>query len=279
MITVLVCTRGRSDLLAGCVASIAADLGPDDELLVVAHGDGSTAALAAPLRSRARILEAPRGGKSRQLNQGLRCASSDIVVLTDDDCQVEPGWLVAMAAPFADPLVGAAFGAVSGLSSVRDRPQQPVPPGPAPEVTWDYANGAAMAVRRSAAYDIGGFDERLGPGAPVHGEEHDLVLRLQEAGWGVRVAGAPAVHHLGWRSEAETRQNLLTYSAGAGAFLGTALRRSPRRSARLAARRVRYQASLWRHHRVEGRWFGPATTVAFVRGLARGVLLRPRRFL
>jgi GT2 family glycosyltransferase len=218
-------------------------------------------------------------GKSRQINDGIRRPTHELVVLTDDDCRVDPSWVAAMCAPFEDATVGAVFGGVDGLSGVREAPPQRPLPGPAPEVTWDYANGAAMAVRRSAVVAIGGFDERLGPGAPVHGEEHDLVLRLQEAGWTVRVAAAPIVEHLEWRDPAETRQNLLVYSRGAGAFLGAALRRAPRRWGRTVLRRGRYQATLWGHRQSEGPWFGPATTLAFVRGLVRGLLLRPRRFL
>ena len=168
-------------------------------------------------------------------------------------------------------------GPVRGLSGVRSVDVPPLAPGAPPAVTWEYANGAAMAVRRRAVLDLGGFDERLGPGAPVHGEEHDLVLRLQEAGWQARIADAPPVRHLDWRDEPETRRNLLVYSRGAGAFLGAALRRAPRRNARLLVRRARYQASLWRHADAEGAAFGATTTWAFVRGLARGLLLRPMR--
>jgi hypothetical protein len=105
------------------------------------------------------------------------------------------------------------------------------------------------------------------------------VLRLQEAGWAVEIADAPAVQHLEWRDDAETRSNLLVYSRGAGAFLGAALRRAPRRWARTSVRRAKYQLSLWRHHDEAGWSFGPATSLAFARGLARGLLLRPKRFL
>jgi hypothetical protein len=136
-----------------------------------------------------------------------------------------------------------------------------------------------MAVRRRAAIEVGGFDERLGPGAPLHGEEHDMVLRLQEAGWLVHIADAPPVEHLDWRSEQETRRNLLVYSRGAGAFVGAALRRAPRRWSRTAVRRTKYQASLWRHGASEGRSFGPATSWAYARGLVRGLLLKPKRFI
>ncbi|MDP1821506.1 MAG: glycosyltransferase [Acidimicrobiales bacterium] len=276
---VLVCTRGRPELLGDCLASIDAAMGGDDELLVV-EADGAHAAdLVATLRHPARHLAAPRPGKSRQLNLGLREARHPLVVMTDDDCRVATGWVAAMAAPFADPGVGVVFGNVSGLSGVRGVEVALLAEGDPPAVTWAYANGAAMAVRRKAALAIGGFDERLGPGAPVHGEEHDLVLRLQEAGWAVRIAAAPTVEHLEWRDEAATRVNLVVYSRGAGAFVGLALRRHPLGSARLLVRRSRYQASLWRHTAAEGRSFGPVTTMAFLGGLLHGVVRGPRRFV
>ncbi len=273
--SVLVCTRGRPELLGTALASIDAALGPEDELRVVEADGAAAAGAVARLRGPARHLVAPRPGKSRQLNLGLRAAARPVVVMTDDDCEVDAGWVQAMAAPFDDPAVGAVFGDVVGLSGVRGVDVPPLAPGQPPAVTWEYANGAAMALRREAVLALGGFDERLGPGAPLHGEEHDLVLRLQDAGWSVRIADAPPVRHLDWRDEGATRRNLLVYSRGAGAFVGAALRRSPRAGARLLARRARYQASLWRHAGAEGPTFGPATTAAFVQGLARGLTLRP----
>jgi GT2 family glycosyltransferase len=279
VLTALVCTKDRPALLRDCLASLVADLPPGGELLVVVHGDAADAEEVRALGLATAVLHDGERGKSRQLNVGLAAAAHDVVVLTDDDCRVAPGWLAAMAAPLDDPAVGATFGFVRGLSGVQGADLQPEPPGPAPAVTWRYANGAAMAVRRRAALAIGGFDERLGPGAPVHGEEHDLVLRLQEAGWGIVIADAPPVGHVDWRSDAETRQNLLVYSKGAGAFVGAALRRDPRRWARTGLRRTRYQLTLWRHGRVEGWSFGPATTWAYLTGVVHGLRLRPERFL
>jgi glycosyltransferase involved in cell wall biosynthesis len=273
--SVLVCTRGRPELLRTALESVAAALDERDELLVVEADGAGAADLVHGLSPAARHLVAARAGKSRQLNQGLRAASRPIVVMTDDDCRVAPGWVAAMAAPFADPSVGAVFGNVAGLSGLAEDPPPPLPPGLPPAVTWEYANGAAMAVRRSAALALGGFDERLGPGAPVHGEEHDLVLRLLDAGWQVRIADAPAVEHLEWRDPAATRENLLVYSRGAGAFVGLAVRRHPRAGLRLLARRARYQATLWRRARAEGWGFGPASTAAFARGLLHGLRLKP----
>ena len=205
-VAVLVCTRGRPHLLEDCLRSVLGSTPSDGEVVLVESG-----ASRSPLRDvgddpRLRHLLVHRPGKSRQLNEGIRAMTQGVVVITDDDCRVDPAWVDAMRDPFDDPEVGAVFGPVDGLSGVRGAAVQRPRPGPAPLVTWDYANGAAMAVRRAAVVAVGGFDERLGPGAPVHGEEHDLVLRLQEAGWTVRVAAAPIVEHLEWRDLAETRR-------------------------------------------------------------------------
>ena len=229
MTTVLVCTRDRATLLARCVDALRRDMAADDQLVVVDAGD------------------VPVPGKSRQLNAGLRMATSDVVVITDDDCLVPEGWLAAMAAAVTTDGVAAAFGPVRGLStSAHAAPPRAVPPGPAPVATWEYAHGAAMAVRRDAVLAIGGFDESLGPGAPAHGEEHDLALRLQEAGHVVVVAAAPPVEHIGWRSPEEDAANVLVYERGAGAVVGRAVRRAPRQQWRYAALRLRYQAQRFR---------------------------------
>lgn len=279
-LSVIVCTRDRPGLLGECLRSISASMeGLDAELVVVEAGDSGASQALAALGVPTRLLTGGREGKSRQLNDGIRASDGGLLVLTDDDCRVDPAWLRSMVSPFADPSIGLVVGNVRGLSSVAGDPPPVVPPGPPPRCTWDYLNGAAMAVRRSAVVGVGGFDERLGPGAPLHGEEHDLALRLFEAGWGAWMAEAPAVEHLDWRDEQERSDNLLVYSRGAGAFLGAAVRRDAVRWWRLLLTRVRYQLELWRAWRDEGLAFGPRTTVAFARGVARGVLLRPVQFI
>ena len=279
-ISVIVCTRDRPAFLAECLRSVAAAMrGLDAELVVVEVGDSGAEAAVEALGVPTRLLTGGRAGKSRQLNDGIRASDGEVLVLTDDDCRVEPGWLRAMVQPFDDPDVGLVVSNVRGLSAVTDDLPPLVPPGPPPLVTWEYLNGAGMAVRRSAAVGVGGFDERLGPGAPLHGEEHDLALRLFEAGWRAWVAAAAPVEHLDWRDDQERTRNLLVYSRGAGAFLGAALRRDPARWARLVLARARYQLELWRAWRREGPAFGPATSLAFASGLLRGLLLRPVRFI
>jgi GT2 family glycosyltransferase len=132
-----------------------------------------------------------------------------------------------------------------------------------------------MALRRRAVLDVGGFDERLGPGAPAHGEEHDMVLRLREREWRVVFVNAPPVQHLEWRRDEEQRCNALVYERGGGAFVGAALRRSPRSGGQLLKQRLLYQ---WMLINADRR-FGLRGLVAFAGGLLYGVRLKERDWI
>lgn len=283
--SVVLATLDRSDLLEDCLRSLAADLAAGDELIVIDAGaDEAAAAMLAAATERAGP-DAPAGvylrspaGKSRQLNAGARAAHGEVLLFTDDDVRIPPGWSDAMVRAFEDPSVGIAFGSVKGLSHAPGA-RAPVagPPGEAPRITYAYAHGAAMAVRASALRAVGGFDERLGPGAKAYGEEHDLVLRLREAGWRVVIADAPTAEHLEWRDDHAELRTALVYERGAGAFVGSAIRRNPRHGARQLLWRLRYLGRVWRGP--SGRRFALRAATAFAGGVAYGIRLRPRRFL
>lgn len=274
--TVVVATKDRPEFLSECLRSIASAITDCDELVVAESGDSQAAAAAIGLDRDVTHVQVDRAGKSRQLNAALVRSANPVVLFTDDDCRVPATWADTMAAAFEDPAVAIAFGPVVGLTHVPGgAPAVGPPPGEAPFVTWTYAHGASLAVRRSALVEVGGFDERLGPGAPAHGEEHDLLLRLRERGWKAVIASAPPVQHLEWRNEREQLANVLVYERGSGAFLGAALRRSPRAALPLIKHRLRYQLALFAERRQRGWTFGPRTLAAFVGGLLYGVRLRP----
>lgn len=270
-------TVGRESFLPDCVRSVAAALGPDDELIVVeAVSDSAGQALAALGPGSWRSLRVDRPGKSRQLNAGIEAARGEVIAVTDDDCRVAEDWLDRMVEPFSEPDVGIAFGPVRGLSEIPGRAASPPDhlPGPAPPAVWRFAHGPALAVRAAAAAEVGGFDERLGPGAPVHGEEADLVLRLTARGWRCWLADAPVVEHLEWRSEDEDARNRLVFERGAGAWLGAAFRRQPLRALELLRLRLRYQLGLFRSH--GGRAHARAALIVFGSGLATGLRMKPK---
>jgi glycosyltransferase involved in cell wall biosynthesis len=267
----IVCTRGRAALLPDCLRSLAGALTEGDELIVVESGSsgaGDAITALGTVAPRTVHLHVDRPGKCHQLNLGIRAAKSDLLLLTDDDVRVEPSWPDEMTACFDDPTVGIACGRVRGLTMAPgfDRPAA-VAAGEAPFETWTFAHGAAMAVRTAAAWDAGGFDERLGPGAPAVGEDHDFLLRVRERGWRVMVAAAQPVQHLDWRTEDQERRNAVGYERGGGAVVGAALRRSLQTGWPLLKHRLAYQRMLLR----ADRRFGSRGLVAFTGGLLYGV--------
>lgn len=278
--TVVVCTHDRPELLLDCLASIASSMAPGDELIVAESGDSSAAGAVSGLGVAARLISSADPAKSAKLNSAVRQATTAVIIVTDDDCRVADGWIPAMAGAVAQSGVGIAFGPVEGLDAAPGGAAAArLPPGPAPIENWNFAHGASMAVRTDAVRDVGGFDERLGPGRPTHGEEADLVVRLAARGWGCVVADAPAVTHLPWRDDRARLDNLLVYERGAGAWLGAGLRRDPRGIAKLFVLRLWHQFGLWRDRGSRGPWFGPRTTVAFLAGVLRGLTYRPRRWI
>lgn len=277
--TALVCTKDRSSLLEGCLSALASSLGGEDELIVVESGESGAAAALAGLGSSGpawRCIGSDRAGKSHQLNLGIRAAKGELLVLTDDDVRVERSWVDQMVEPFANPSVGLVCGRVHGMSRAPgfDRPHQ-VPNGTAPFETWTFAHGAAMAVRTEAAWQAGGFDERLGPGRNAVGEDHDFLLRVRERGWGIVVSSAPTAVHVDWRSPEANRANAVAYERGGGAIVGAAIRRRAPERWRLLERRLAYQRSLFRVNRR----FAGAGLVAFAGGLLYGLALPPRTWL
>lgn len=89
---------------------------PREKLRILVISDGSTdrtREIAARYAARGvDLLETPRGGKCRALNAGLALAVSPIVVFTDVRQRLEKRSLRLLLENFADPVVGAASGAL-----------------------------------------------------------------------------------------------------------------------------------------------------------------------
>jgi GT2 family glycosyltransferase len=208
-LAVAVCTRDRPQQLARTLEALRRERTPEIELLVV---DQSARPLAGA--DGVRVLADGGRGLSRARNLALRATSAPWLAFVDDDCRPEPGW-------------GAAL-----LDELRAHPEAAmvcprVDPGPLPagdyvEVTTFPVERAALrrgrrahparlgfgvccVVRRDVALALGGWDERLGPGAPGFPAADDMdfnfrLLRAGHAGW--VTPRARAVHDQ-WRTAAE----------------------------------------------------------------------------
>ena len=79
-----------------------------DELLVAHEGIGprDQARLTRAAGRAVRFVEVPPGtGYYEAKNRGFAASTAQVVVFGDADCWPEPGWLEALARPFADPAV------------------------------------------------------------------------------------------------------------------------------------------------------------------------------
>jgi cellulose synthase/poly-beta-1,6-N-acetylglucosamine synthase-like glycosyltransferase len=83
-------------------------------LQVIVLSDGSTDATARIARQYAdrgiQVVELPHGGKPAALNEGMRLATGEILVLTDVRQVLEPNSIREIVACFADPTTGAVSG-------------------------------------------------------------------------------------------------------------------------------------------------------------------------
>jgi glycosyltransferase involved in cell wall biosynthesis len=236
-LSVLVPTRGRPDLAGACVRALLAQNHPSFEVVVCDQSqDGATARAlqqADDGSGRLRRVAVEGVGRSRALNAGLPHTRGAWVVLTDDDCTPEPGWLSAL-----DATCAAAGPRAAVLGPVRPGP---VAPGMAvPPATLDdpepvdhagrldrdliYPN---VAVPREAFAALGGFDERMSVGTPLPGgEDNDFGYRLLRAGWRILYRPGPGVVHHAWRTPEARLRLKRDYGVGQGAFYAKHLARA-----------------------------------------------------
>jgi glycosyltransferase involved in cell wall biosynthesis len=218
-VTVILCSYNRCGDLAGALESVAASQMPSSvawEVLVVDNNstDQTREVIEGFCRKYPgifRYLLEPTPGKSYALNAGIANARGDVLVFTDDDVTMEPGWLENLTAPFQG-------GECAGTAG-RTLPAQKftVPPW-LPDNHWDswagilcaYFDlgdnpcellrppyGANMAFRKSLFEKHGGFRLDLGPrpGNQIRNEDTELGRRLLAAGERLRYVPTAVVYH------------------------------------------------------------------------------------
>jgi GT2 family glycosyltransferase len=234
-LSVVISTRNRGAAVVGCVRSLLRDPDPDFEVLVIDQSDDDSTGIA--LRA---AFDDPRLSHRRShgrglavgRNDGTRLSRSALVGMTDDDCEVDPGWIAEIRRAFENPHIGLLFG------SVRPGPHD----GslgfiPACVVARLFVGarlrdkvhldgmGACMAFRRDLWDSLNGFDEVLGAGARFHsGEETDFCLRALLAGRAVCVTPLVGVVHHGFRPSTEAQGLAHAYWYGTGAVFSKLLR-------------------------------------------------------
>ncbi len=227
--SLIVCSRNRPQLLAEAIASILAGTQVPDELIIVDQSDTASPALAALKSERGcdiRYVWTRSVGLSRANNTGIAAARHEVLVFTHDDVWVERAWFetIVRAALDAGPR-GVVTGQVKPTAARTPggfAPSAKVDDAPAVyagRLNVDVLYPLNMALPRSAFAEVGGFDERLGPGTPFPGaEDSDLGFRLLEAGYRIHYVPAAVIYHRAWRTARDYLPLRWAYGCARGAF-------------------------------------------------------------
>lgn len=212
-VSVLVASRNRRELLAELLRSLdVAAAAAEAAVQVIVADNGSTDETPAMLRQWSAAepervaVRVDEPGKARALNRALASSTAPLLAFVDDDEVVAPEWvrgLVAFCA--AHPEYDAGVGSVLPPPSFQD-------PVLRERLDWyrtiaffdggavvrdmDTLYGGNMVLRRRVFDVVGGFDERLGPGAQGGWEDIDLAQRLQRAGFRIGYMPGAAVYHV-----------------------------------------------------------------------------------
>jgi GT2 family glycosyltransferase len=212
MLSVIIPNWNGLRLLPTCLSGLRAQTFRDFETLVVDNGstDGSREFLACEFPE-ARVLALETNhGFAPAVNEGIRAARGEVVVLLNNDTEADPHWLAEIARALDEnPRAGMVacklrlFDQRDHLHSAGDFCRVDGIPGN--RGVWEQdrgqyddargvfgACGGAAAYRKTMLAEIGGFDEALGS----YCEDVDLNWRVRLAGYEVAYAPGAIVYHM-----------------------------------------------------------------------------------
>jgi glycosyltransferase involved in cell wall biosynthesis len=243
LISVVICTRDRPQLLQRCLDSFRALDYPSFEIIVVDNAPTSAATerlvAECTTHQRIRYVREDRPGLDWARNRGIEEAQSDIIAFTDDDVRVDPGWLRGIARAFADPNTVLVTGLVvpaelateaqvvfedwcggMGKGSLPSSFRRDELPFARQLGSHHLGVGANMAFRRDWVIRIGGFDTALDVGTPAHGAgDLDIFERCIMSGDVARYEPTAMVWHYHRRDMRALRRQITDYGRAFGVFL------------------------------------------------------------
>jgi len=275
-VSVVIPTIGRVELLRACLSSIAECRPGADEILVVDQShDPEVAALVEEFGAvGARLVPCHGRGVAKGRNDGLLGAANEVVLITDDDCTVAVDWIATtwrLMGPDTRKIVTGRVLPVGDPVAVPSTIDDPEPH----EFTGRPRTGALfpnnVALPRTMALALGGFDERFGP--TEFAEDNEFCYRWLKAGHRLLYDPALTVWHHDWRTPEQLERLYVTYARGEGFLYAKHLRQRDLRILRFIARdlywALRANASAVVKRRP--RWTDPRR--ATLRGLPAGFLL------
>lgn len=211
--TIIIPTKDRAQILAQLLDSIE-QLGAIERILpeiIVADNDSrdntyehvNSKARCFPTTIRA--LKVRRPGKSAAINDAVHTATGNILAFLDDDVVVDKTWLISIEEFFQNGKYQVGQGIVRLQSPAKDDPEiqklvqryRTIPKlEHDPKLKEVHSlNGSNFFVSRDVFDRVGGFDERLGPGASGTSEDVEFAHRLARSGVGIGYASKAVVYH------------------------------------------------------------------------------------
>uniref|UniRef100_A0AAU3I3F1 Glycosyltransferase n=1 Tax=Streptomyces sp. NBC_01393 TaxID=2903851 RepID=A0AAU3I3F1_9ACTN len=189
-VTVIVPAYNEKECIANTLKSLARSTHPIEIIVVDDGSDDNTSEIAESLgMPNVRVIRQENAGKPAALNNGVRHARHDIVVMMDGDTVFEPDAVHQLVQPFADPGIGA----VAGNAKVGNRDTvigawqhiEYVMGFNLDRRMYDLLRcmptipGAIGAFRRDAVLEVGGMSE------DTLAEDTDITIAMHRAGWRV----------------------------------------------------------------------------------------------
>lgn len=296
-LTVAICTRDRPAGVDRLLASLAPAMAEGADVLVVdnAPRTGATHDLVARAAG-VRYLHEPAPGLDRARNRALEGATGDVVAFADDDVVVDTGWCAAVRDRFArDPELTLLTGLVEPLALASEaerwfeayggfgRGYGPrwvhAPDADTRAIAFPLANtgrfgtGANLALRRGAAFRLGGFDPALDVGTATRGGgDLEMMFRVLKGGGVLGYTNSALVRHAHRRTWDELASQIESWGSGMAAHLARTVRAQPDERLAVAALR-RWLEVTW----FAKRWATSYVRAPFPRALIRRELIGSRR--
>jgi GT2 family glycosyltransferase len=211
--TIIIPTKDRAQVLSRLLHSIE-QLEAIERILpeiIVADNDSRdntyerVNAMARCFPTSIRVLKVRRRGKSAAINDAVRAAAGNVLAFLDDDVVVDKTWLRSVEDFFQNGKYHVGQGTIRLQSPARDDPEvqklvQRYRTIPKLEHDPKLAevrslNGSNFFVSRDIIDRVGGFDERLGPGASGTSEDVEFAHRLMRSGIGIGYMSKAVVYH------------------------------------------------------------------------------------
>jgi glycosyltransferase involved in cell wall biosynthesis len=199
LISVVLCTHNRADVLGEALESLVGQGFPavDYEIIVVDNASTDETTEVVARFPGVRCLREARLGLSVARNSGVRAAQGEVVAFIDDDAIAEPGWIGALWSIYKRfPEAAGAGGRILPLWPSGGPPNWYESELASVFSGLDYGEqtqalrypqvlyGTNMSFRRDVLQSVGGFREELGRRGKgmMANEEVELMWRIERAG-------------------------------------------------------------------------------------------------